>query len=113
MTLQKQESTVREWIAALNSHDSQLVLRFFAEEAVLYEPSVGRRFEGLNGIEDYYRDYFIGYRTQTQLVGVTPTPDTLHVQVHFTGDFPGGQTGGIFDISFTGRRISFIHADLA
>jgi 2-polyprenyl-6-methoxyphenol hydroxylase-like FAD-dependent oxidoreductase len=113
MTLEQQENTIAEWIVALNDHDAHRVLTFFTEDAVLNDPSVGHRFEGIEGIEQYYRDYFIGYNTRTRLVGVTPTPEHLHVEVHFTGNFPGGQTDGIFDITFSGDLISFIHADLA
>ena len=75
---------------------------------ILFEAPVER----IEGIEEYYRDYFLGYNTQTRLVGVTPGPEYLHVEVHFTGDFPGGQTGGIFDVTFSGDQISYVRADL-
>jgi len=32
--------------------------------------------------------------------------------VDFTGDFPGGQTGGTFDIAFAGEKLARVQADL-
>ena len=43
---------------------------------------------------------------------VTPEGDHEHVVVDFTGTFPGGQIGGVFDITFVGEKISYILADL-
>ncbi|MBT0769082.1 nuclear transport factor 2 family protein [Kineosporia sp. J2-2] len=113
MTNGRRETIVAEWIQAANTHDPERFLAFFADDAVLDDPSVGRSFEGADGIGEYYRDYFIGYGTRTRLIGMTPQDGHLHVEVHFTGEFPGGQTGGIFDITFTGDQIRFIRADLA
>jgi hypothetical protein len=45
-------------------------------------------------------------------VSVEPEKGYFHVAVHFTGDFPGGKTGGIFDITFDGEKISSVRADL-
>ncbi|WP_369373910.1 hypothetical protein AB1046_07515 [Promicromonospora sp. Populi] len=39
--------------------------------------------------------------------------DHIHVVVDFTGNFPGGQTGGIFDVTLAGDKIAFVRADLA
>ena len=105
------EAIVADWIEATNSFDTERFLAFFTADAVLDDPGVDR-FEGRERIAEYYRDYFIGYRTVTRLVSTEVDGDTAHVVVHFTGDFPGGETGGIFDIEFTGDLFSAMYPDL-
>jgi ketosteroid isomerase-like protein len=105
-------SVIRQWIAAANSHDEAKYLAFFSDDAVLDDPSVGRKFKGKAGIGRYFQAYFIGYNTRTRLVSVEPEDNHVHVEVNFTGDFPGGKTAGIFDVTFKGEKISFVHADL-
>lgn len=107
------EPIIRKWIAISNTHDKAKYLAFFTDDAVLDDPSVGRKFKGKTGIGKYFDAYFIGYNTKTRLVSIEPEDGHLHVEVHFTGDFPGGKTGGIFDLTFKGEKISFVHADLA
>jgi ketosteroid isomerase-like protein len=104
---------VSDWIAATDSHDLDAYLACFTEDAVLDDPSVGRQFHGREGLSEYFRSYFIGYNTRTRLLRTEPRGETLHVEVDFTGDFPGGQTGGVFDLVFDGDRISRAVADLA
>ncbi len=108
----RSEEVITEWIAATNTHDAQQYLAAFTDDAVLDDPSVGSRFEGRAGIAEYYDSYFIGYNTTTRLVSISPEGDHIRVNVHFTGDFPGGETGGIFDVTLTGDKISFVRADL-
>jgi len=60
----------------------------------------------------YFQSYFVGYNTQTRLVSTEAREDSLHVEVDFTGDFPGGQTGGTFDIAFAGEKLARVQADL-
>ena len=107
-----QEAIIAEWIAAANSHETAAFLSFFAADAVLDDPSVGEVFEGHEGVGRYFDSYFIGYNTQTRLVRTEPRAGILHVEVDFTGDFPGGQTGGTFDITFLGDKLSHVRADL-
>ena len=111
-TVIDQDAIVAEWIAAANGHETARFLSFFTADAVLDDPSVGQVFEGHVGIGRYFDSYFIGYNTQTRLVRTEPRADILHVEVDFTGDFPGGQTGGIFDITFIGDKLSHVRADL-
>lgn len=106
------ETIISEWVAATNTHDTERYLAHFTEDAILDDPSVGERFEGHEGVADYFTRYFIGYNTITRVLSVTPQVDSVHVVVDFTGDFPGGQTEGVFDLAFTGDRISFARADL-
>jgi ketosteroid isomerase-like protein len=104
---------IADWIAATNSRDKQQYLAFFTDVAVLDDPSVGRKFQGKKRIGEYFDAYFIGYNTKTRLVSVEPEEQRLHVEVQFTGDFPGGKTKGTFDVTFEGEKISAVHADLA
>lgn len=106
------DAVVVGWIAAANSHDAARFVAFFAEDAVLDDPSVGEAFEGREGVGRYFDSYFIGYNTQTRLVSTEPRDGILHVEVDFTGDFPGGQTGGTFDVTFAGDRFAHVRADL-
>jgi ketosteroid isomerase-like protein len=109
----EQDPIVSQWIDAANSHEAGRFLDHFTEDAVLDDPSVGQVYAGRARIGEYYESYFIGYNTQTRLVSTEPRGDELHVEVHFTGDFPGGQTGGIFDLTFTAdQKIQHVRADL-
>ncbi len=100
-------------VDATNSHDAQRYLTHFAEDAVLDDPSVGKVYEGRTGIGEYFQAYFVGYNTQTRLVSAEWHDGVLHVEVDFTGDFPGGQTGGIFDLTFSAdQKIQHARADL-
>jgi ketosteroid isomerase-like protein len=102
---------VRAWIAAANAFDTAGFIGFFTADAVLDDPGVDR-FEGVERIAEYFTDYFIGYRTTTEIVEITETGDRLHVVVDFTGTFPGGQVGGTFDIDAAGDRFALVRADL-
>ncbi|GAB3631925.1 hypothetical protein GCM10027421_12780 [Microbacterium shaanxiense] len=106
------DATIAEWITAADAHDSTAFLSLFTADAVLDDPSVGEVFEGHEGVGRYFDSYFIGYNTRTRLVRTEPRDGVLHVEVDFTGDFPGGQTGGIFDITFAGDKIEHVRADL-
>jgi len=112
LTNTDQTVIVGDWITATNTHDVDQYLAFFADDAVLDDPSVGEAFTGKPGIARYFQSYFVGYNTQTRLVGADAREDSLHVEVDFTGDFPGGQTGGTFDITFAGEKLAHVTADL-
>lgn len=107
-----QDAVIAEWITAANTHETARFLAFFTADAVLDDPSVGEAFEGREGIGRYFDSYFIGYNTQTRLVSTELREGILHVEVDFTGDFPGGQTGGIFDVTFSGAKLAHVRADL-
>ena len=105
---------IQDWIAASNRHNADAYLSFFAEDAVLDDPSVGRAFIGKQGIAEYFQSYFIEYETQTRLVELQEQDGLVHVEVDFAGKFPGGQTGGIFDLAFTqDGLIHHVWADLS
>ena len=110
--LMSTDEIIADWIAVSNAHNTAGYLSFFTDDVVLDDTSVGDVFEGHEGLQRYFETYVVGYNTQTRLVSITPEGDHLHVVVDFTGTFPEGQIGGYFDITFTGDKISFMHADL-
>jgi len=106
------DDIIANWITVSNAHDTAAYLSFFTEGATLDDPSVGEVFDGAEGLTRYFETYVIGYKTQTRVVSIEPRETFTHVEVDFTGTFPGGQIGGLFDITFEGDKIAFIRADL-
>lgn len=101
------------WIASGNTFDTEKYLSYYLPDAILDDPSVGRKFIGQDGIRNYFVSYFIGYNTYTELVHLeVRAAYSAHLEVKFTGDFPEGVIGGTFDITFKQDKISFIKADL-
>lgn len=103
---------IANWIAAGNSYDIDKYLDCYLPDAVLDDPSVGRKFKGHKGIREYFTSYFIGYNTQTKLVKLKLKGNEASLEVEFTGDFPGHKLGGRFDLQFKEGKISFVEADL-
>ncbi|MDQ1095373.1 MULTISPECIES: nuclear transport factor 2 family protein [Chryseobacterium] len=104
---------IQEFIAASNAYDTKGYLEKWHKNAVLDDPSVGKVFKGHAGIRNYFESYFIGYKTQTQLVRLNIISDNeAHIEVEFTGDFPEGKIGGIFDLTFKEEKIANAKADL-
>ncbi|WP_458844594.1 nuclear transport factor 2 family protein [Flavobacterium hauense] len=104
---------INDWIAAGNAFDVEQYLEFYWADAILDDPSVGRKFIGHEGIKDYFQDYFIGYNTQTRLVHLQIKDDIfVHLEVEFIGDFTEGSIGGMFDLTFKNNKIAFVKADL-
>lgn len=107
------EKFIEQWISVSNSYDTEKYLEFYAENAVLDDPSVGRKFNGKNGIRQYFESYFIGYKTQTKKVTLlVKDGDQAHLEVEFTGDFPEGKVGGTFDFTFKEGKIALVSANL-
>ena len=103
---------LQDWIAISNSYDTERYLEKFLGDAVLDDPSVGRRFVGHQGIKAYYTSYFIGYKTQTKILKLLVDGDKAHLEVEFTGEFPGGNIGGLFDFVFRDGKIAAVKANL-
>jgi ketosteroid isomerase-like protein len=104
---------LEDWIAVCNRYDTIQYLDKYHADAVLDDPSVGKKFVRHKGIRSYFKDYFIGYRTQTRMVDAKITgQDRAFLTVEFTGNFPGGQVGGTFDLTFRDGKIGFVVADL-
>src|SRR5262245_32205053 len=100
---------INDWIAASNEFNVKKYLEFYLPEAVLDDPSVGRKFKGHSGIKEYFDNYFIGYNTQSKIVKLEIIDsENAHLEVEFTGDFPQGKVGGTFDFKFRNGKIAFV-----
>ncbi|MBE9600718.1 nuclear transport factor 2 family protein [Pedobacter sp. MC2016-24] len=107
------EIFIGNWIAASNAFDTEKYLEFYLPDAILNDPSVGRKFEGHKGIKKYFDSYFIGYNTQTAQLKIKIFDDeNAHLEVQFTGDFPEGKIRGTFDFKFKDGKIAYVMADL-
>lgn len=107
------KSFIQDWIAVSNAYDTKNYLEKWHKEAVLDDPSVGQVFKGHSGIEKYFESYFIGYKTQTRLVKLDIITDNeAHIEVEFTGEFPGKKIGGMFNFTFKAEKIIKAKADL-
>ena len=104
---------IEDWLAVSNAYDTEKYLDKWHKDAVLDDPSVGQVFKGHSGIKNYFESYFIGYRTQTRLVTLDTISDNeAHIEVEFTGEFPEGKIGGMFDFTFKDGKIAKAKADL-
>jgi ketosteroid isomerase-like protein len=106
------KSFLSDWIEVSNSYNTEKYLEKYLKEAVLDDPSAGKKFVGHEGIKDYYTSYFIGYKTQTTITKLEINNDTAYMEVEFTGEFPGGKIGGMFDFKFKDGKIHKVIADL-
>ena len=107
------EKIIEDWIATGNSYNTEKYLDFYAENTLLDDPSVGRKFKGKEGIKEYFESYFIGYKTQTKRLHLEIKDENhAHLEVEFTGDFPEGKIGGTFDFTFENEKITLVVADL-
>ncbi len=91
---------------------TQKYLSKYLEDAVLNDPSVGKKFIGHQGIREYFTSYFIGYKTKTKLVDLEVNGNKAHMEVEFKGEFPEGKLGGVFDFTFKDGKIAKVKADL-
>jgi len=88
-------------------------LEKYLKNAVLDDPSVGKVFNGHAGIRKYFGDYFINYQTQTGLIELDIINDNeAHMEVEFTGEFPGNKIRGTFDFIFKSNKIITAKTDL-
>jgi hypothetical protein len=104
---------IQDWLAASNAYETNNYLEKWNKDAVLEDPSVGQVFKGHLGVKKYFEDYFIGYKTKTRLVNLEIISDkAAHIDVEFTGQFPEGKIGGVFDFIFKDGKIAFAKANL-
>ena len=101
-----------DWIAVSNSYNTEKYLQKYLDNAMLDDPSLGRKFVGHKGIEAYYTSYFINYKTHTKLLKLAIEDNKAHLEVEFTGEFPEGRIGGMFDFTFRGGKIATVKAEL-
>lgn len=104
---------IKEFLAVSNAYATEKYLEKWHKSATLVDKSVGQVFKGHPGIKKYFESYFIGYKTQTQLVKLDIiSDDEAHTEVEFTGEFPEGKIGGILDFTFKDGKIAKAKADL-
>lgn len=104
---------IKDFLTVSNAYDTEKYLEKWHKNAVLEDPSVGKVFKGHSGIKKYFESYFIGYKTQTQLVKLVIINDEeVHLEVEFVGEFPEGKIGGILDFTFKDGKIAEAKADL-
>lgn len=104
---------IEAWITASNQNDTEEYLSLYSPDAILDDPSVGKIFRDHKGIRNYFDSYFIAYKTKTKMVHlIIHDSSHAHLEVEFTGDFPGGKIGGTFDFTFKDGKIAFVKADL-
>jgi ketosteroid isomerase-like protein len=90
--------TADAFIAATNAYDVDAVLKLFAPDAVIDDPSTGHCFDGHRGIRTYIEQFFIAYHTVTRFLSLEIlSADLIRVRVDFTGDF--GHEIGLLDMS--------------
>lgn len=107
------ELFIAEWIKLSNAFDTEAYMDKYQADAILDDPSLGRKFTGHEGIREYFNTYFIGYKTQTRLVKLEiDEEEQAHLEVEFTGTFPGEKLGGLFEMSFKDGKIATVIADL-
>lgn len=106
------KSFISEWIRLSNAFETDTYLDKYNTDAVLDDPSVGRKFIGHEGVRNYFKSYFIGYNTQTRLVKMDIGDNQAQLEVEFTGSFPEGKIGGTFDMVFKAGKIATVKADL-
>ena len=107
------QTFITQWINAGNAFDTKQYLNFYLPDAILDDPSVGRKFVGHMEIKEYYESYFIGYNTHTQQIGqLVKGIENVHLEVEFTGNFQEGKLRGTFDFQFKKGRIAAAKADL-
>ena len=94
----KVRKSAKAFIATTNAGDVGAVLKLFAPDAVIDDPSTGHCFEGQTGIRAYIEQFFVGYHTVTRLLSLEElSPGLARVRVDFTGDF--GHEIGRLDMS--------------
>ena len=104
---------IEDWLVVSNAYDTKSYLEKWHKTAVLGDPSVGQVFKGHSGIRKYFEDYFIGYKTQTRLIKLEIiSANEAHIEIEFTGTFPGNKVRGIFDFTFKEGKIAAAKADL-
>lgn len=106
------KSFIADWLKWSNAFDTEQYLTMYCQDAILDDPSVGKKFIGHKGIKEYFTSYFIGYKTKTKLIKLTTRTHAAHLEVEFTGEFPEGKIEGTFDFTFKEGKIATVKAYL-
>ena len=99
-------------IQKTNAFDVNGALSLFSSSAVVDDVSVGDAFRGIEGVRLYLDQFFVGYKTATQLRVFEELDEFNAVaRFDFTGDF--GHETGVMKITINSSRlIERIDADL-
>lgn len=62
-------------IAATNKGDADAAVALFTPDALIDDPSTGRRFDGHPRIREYVARYFAAYHTVTRLLSIDTLAD--------------------------------------
>jgi len=106
---------ISKYIEASNDFDETGYADTFIDNGVIDELSVGRKFEGEEEIKQYFRDYFIDYKTSTKIQEYQIKDNVVTVKVIFKGSFPNGGQGisGFYEFSLSPTgKIEQLIADL-
>lgn len=100
------------FIQTTNAFDVEGALALFTSKAVIEDVSVGDAFVGAEGVRLYIEQFFVGYRTVSELLTLGQlADDTIVARLDFTGDF--GHEIGILKIKTNSDGlIERIDADL-
>lgn len=106
------KQVIQQFINTTNKFDVDAALALFADDAVIDDVSVGKKFKNITGVRKYLEKFFVGYHTVTKLGSMKVIGNRqAEAQVDFTGDF-GNETGGLnFTINVDGL-ITTINAHL-
>jgi ketosteroid isomerase-like protein len=86
---------IKQFINATNAFDVESALTLFADDAVIDDVSVGKKFRNTSGVRKYFEKFFVGYKTVTRLESIEVLDNlNARAQVDFTGEF-GHETGGL------------------
>ena len=88
------EKIIRQFINATNEFDVRAALELFADDAVIDDVSVGKKYKNIAGVRKYLGKFFVGYHTVTRLESLVLNDRDATAHVDFTGDF-GHETGGL------------------
>jgi hypothetical protein len=106
------QKLVDTFIQAANAFDVEGTLLLFTADAVIDDVSVGDAFVGTEGIRLYLEQFFVGYKTISELLSLKQLDDfEALVRLDFTGDF-GHETGTLKIKTNSSGLIERIDADL-
>jgi len=89
------DKIVRTFIKTANAFDVEGTLALFASNAVIEDASVGEAFAGVEGVRHYLQEFFVGYKTTSELLSLERMGDFSAVaRVDFTGIF-GHEIGSL------------------
>ncbi|CAM4446024.1 hypothetical protein FHS16_003952 [Paenibacillus endophyticus] len=105
-------SVVIDYLEASNRHDVEGYARTFSNDGRIEEDSLGRELVGTKEIIDYFKTYFIGTNTHTDIIEYTVIDEVVDMRVWFKGDFVGKKIIGLYKFFLNNGRIEKLKCDL-